>query len=200
MRNLLLETIKIKNGKIENIEWHNRRCNRSRKELFNATTPLDLETFISPPSKGLYRCRITYTEEVQTIEYLPYTPKRFNEFTLIKSQIEYHYKYNNRAELTALKKDYDEIIIEKEGLLTDTTIANIAFYNGQEWLTPKTPLLEGTIRAKLLHNNFLIPKDIKKKALKNFSHMALMNAMIGFQIQKNINIVTEQGKRCPLKI
>ena len=189
MNSLLFETIKIENSQIENIEWHNQRCNRSRAELFNAKAPLNLETFITAPPTGLYRCRITYKEDIHSVDYIPYTPKIFNKFTIIKSQIDYAYKYDNREALNNLQKLCNsEIIIEKDGLLTDTSIANIAFYNGQEWLTPKTPLLKGTMRAKLLHNRRLTPKNIKKEELQNFSHFALMNAMIGFQIQKNVNI------------
>ncbi len=188
INSLLFETIKIEDGQIENIEWHNRRCNRSRAKLFNATKALELGKVINPPQKGLYRCRITYQKDINSIEYIPYTPKIFNRFTIVKSQIEYSYKYNNREELNKLKNGYDEIIIEKDGLLTDTSIANIAFYNGKEWVTPQIPLLEGTVRARLLDNNFLIPKNIRKDELQKFSHFALMNAMIGFQIQKKFNI------------
>ncbi|SFV58794.1 Aminodeoxychorismate lyase [hydrothermal vent metagenome] len=195
---LLFETIKIENGQIENIEWHNQRCNRSRAELFNAKALLNLETFITPPLRGLYRCRICYKEDIHSIEYIPYTPRVFNKFTIVKSQIDYAYKYNDRKELESLQKlSKDEIIIEKDGLLTDTSIANIAFYNGKEWLTPNKPLLKGTMRAKLLYNNLLIEKDIRKEELENFSHFALMNAMIGFQVQKNFTI--DKGKKCQLK-
>ena len=105
------------------------------------------------------------------------------------STLDYRYKFNDRSKLTLLlDKNYDEIIIEKDGLLTDTSIANIAFYNGKEWLTPKTPLLEGTTRERLLKEKFLKLENIKKENIKNYSHFALMNAMIGFQIQKSINI------------
>lgn len=182
----LLETIKIEDGQIENIYWHNQRCNRSRVELFNENRILELSSFITPPTKGVYRCRILYGRDIESIEYIPYYRKKISSFTIIESQIDYKYKYSNREELDRLKDGYDEIIIEKDGLLTDTTIANIAFYNGKGWVTPKIPLLEGTVRAKLISNNFLIPKDIKKEELEDFSHFALMNAMIGFQIQKNI--------------
>jgi len=189
MDSLLFETIKIENGQIENIYWHNQRCNKSRAELFNAKTVLNLETFITAPSKDLYRCRICYKDDIHSVEYIPYTPKIFKKFTIVKSQLDYAYKYDNREELNNLQKLYkNEIIIEKNGLLSDTSIANIAFYNGKEWLTPKKPLLKGTMRAKLLHKKLLIPKNIRKEDLKNFSHFALMNAMIGFQIQKNFNI------------
>ena len=189
MRTLLLETIKIEDGQIANIFWHNKRCNQSRLELFNEKEALDLKNSIEPPQKGLYRCRILYNSKVKSVEYIPYTPKKIKSFKIIKSQIDYSYKYNNRDKLNQLMTpQYDEIIIEKNGFLTDTTIANIAFYSGKVWITPKTPLLAGTIRAKLIDKNFLIPKNIKKEELQNFSHFALMNAMIGFQIQKNITI------------
>ena len=189
MKNNLFETIKIDNGQIYNIEWHNLRCNKSRKDLFNEETPLNLEEFIEIPPKGLFRCRIVYRNNIESIEYIPYRRKKIKSFKVIKSQIDYAYKYNDRSDLNKLLlTEYDEIIIEKDGLLTDTSIANIAFYDGKQWLTPKTPLLQGTMREKLLDENFLKLKNIKSKEILNFSHFALMNAMIGFQIQKSITI------------
>ena len=189
MKPLLFETIKIENGQIENIQWHNQRYNRSCFELFQEKKEGDLATFITAPKRGLYRCRILYNEEIKSVEYIPYTPKKILHLKIVKSQIDYSYKYNNRDAFEELKqRGYEEIIIEKNGLITDTTIANIAFYNGTEWITPKTPLLEGTLRARLLNENFLKLKDIKKDEITNFSHFALMNAMIGFQIQKSVSI------------
>ena len=189
MKKELLETIKIEDGQIMNIEWHNRRFNKSRLELFNEKKVLNLEEFIEAPKEGLYRCRILYNKEIKSIEYIPYVPKIINSFKIVKSNIDYSYKYSDRIELNKLLlNSYDDIIIEKNGFLTDTTIANIAFYNGKQWITPKKPLLAGTMREKLLSKEFLIVKNIQKKDIQSYSHFALMNAMIGFQIQKNINI------------
>ena len=186
---LLFETIKIEDGLISNIYWHNQRCNRSRKALFKSQNDIDLEAFITAPTKGLYRCRIVYNDNIQSVEYIPYQAKQINSIKIIKSQIDYEYKYNNRDELTQLlEKEYDDILIEKNGFLTDTSIANIAFYTDSKWITPKQPLLRGTFREKLLKKGFLILKDIKKEEITYFSHFALMNAMIGFQIQENIHI------------
>ena len=83
---------------------------------------------------------------------------------------------------------YDEIIIEKGGYLTGTTISNIAFYDGERWLTPEHPLLPGTMRAKLLDEGFLHRKEIRKEDLKNYSQIALMNSMIGFKVLNNFTI------------
>ncbi|SFV66049.1 Aminodeoxychorismate lyase [hydrothermal vent metagenome] len=197
---MLIETIKIENGQIHNIEWHNQRFNSSRKELFELDEIINLKNHITPPTqKGVFRCRILYNKDIISIEYIPYQTRNLRTFKIIQSDIDYSYKYSNRITIEKLKAEalpYNEIIIEKDGLLTDTSIANIAFYNGTYWVTPKKPLLRGTMRANLLSNNQLIEKDIKVAELKDFSHFALMNAMIGFQIQKNIIIESKKEKLC----
>jgi len=83
---------------------------------------------------------------------------------------------------------FDEIIIEKDGYLTDSSIANIAFFDGIDWITPKKPLLNGTTRERLLDMKFLRTADIKSSDIKSFSGFALMNTMIKFSIQNNIYI------------
>ena len=197
---MFIETIKILDGKVYNIEWHNRRFNQTRLDIFGLDNSINLIKYINPPPIGLFRCRIVYDIDIISIEYIPYSPKINKSFKIVQSNIEYKYKYSNRDELNSLKDSangYDDIIIEKNGLLTDTTIANIAFFDGSEWITPKTPLLRGTIREKLVNRGFLIPKDINSDDLKHFSNFALMNAMIGFQIQKNIIIyVNRKEKIC----
>ena len=190
MSNLLLETIRIEKGQVVNIKWHNRRFHKTQKELFKIKSQLRLEEFITPPSKkGLYRCRILYNEKIQKIQYFPYQSKRFKKLKIVSSQLDYTYKYANRDKLNQLLiPTHDDIIIEKDGFLTDTSIANIAFFMGTQWFTPKTPLLQGSMREKLLSEGFLTVKNIKKEEIPQFSHFALMNAMIGFQIQENIII------------
>jgi len=189
---LLLETIKIENGKVFNLHYHQKRFEHSRKILFGIKEKIELSNLITvTPSKGLYRCRIVYNREIQSIEYLPYIPREINTLRIIPAKVEYPYKYLQRDDLdTLLKKnsDVDEILIEKEGLLTDTTISNIAFYDGKTWFTPHKPLLEGTMRAKLIKEGFLKTKDITKKELHLYTQVALINAMIGFKILNHPNI------------
>jgi 4-amino-4-deoxychorismate lyase len=182
---LLLETIKIEDGVIHNLSYHQHRCTKSRQILFDSHDVLNLSSSIDAPKMGLYRCRILYGEVLYSIEYIPYTPKEIQRVKIVSSDIEYSLKYANRDALNALlesNEDVDEVIIEKNGYLTDTTISNIAFFDGKQWVTPLKPLLEGTMRAKLIDEGFLRPKEIKKEDLKNYSQVALMNAMIGFKI------------------
>ena len=188
MHNTLFETIKIKDGQIFNLDWHNRRLEKSQKELFNFTSNIDLKAFISPPKTGLYRCKIIYNTTIQSVDYFEYEEKKFQNFQVLKSQLDYKYKYTDRSEFQQLLKEHDEVIIEKDGLLTDTSIANIAFFDGKKWLTPTKPLLEGTTRARLLEEGFLTLKDIRKEDIEKYSNFALMNAMIGFQIQNSVPI------------
>ena len=187
-----IETIKIEDGTVFNIKWHNFRLNYTRKEIFKTDNFLNLQEYINSfPKKGLLRCRLLYSKEIESIEYIPYTTREIKSLKVIQSNIEYNYKYANRDELNSLKEQfssYSDIIIEKNGLLTDTTIANIALFDRDSWITPKTPLLKGTIREKLIDRGFLLTKDIKSDDLNNFSNFALMNAMIGFQIKENIKI------------
>jgi len=187
---MLFETIKVEDGEIFNLKWHNQRFNKSRKELFYSTSDIDLKAFISPPKTGLYRCKIVFNNKIQSLEYFPYEAKIFQSFKVVKSQLDYQYKYTNRLAFQELVKKHGEVIIEKDGLLTDTSIANIAFFDGKTWFTPTTPLLKGTTRARLINEGFLTLKNIKKENIKKYSHFALMNAMIGFCIQKSVCIQT----------
>jgi len=194
---LLLETIKIEEGIISNLNYHQARFDKSREILFNTKKPLYLASIIQAPDKKLYRCRVLYNDKIQSIEYIPYQAKQIRNIKLVSSKIDYSFKYADRTELDALlskHNDADEILIEKNTYLTDTSISNIAFYDGKYWFTPKHPLLEGTMRKKLIDEGFLHTKNIRKETLSNYTHVALMNAMVGFKILKNITLYDETGR------
>lgn len=183
----LLETIKCEDGIIDNLTYHQERLERSRRELFGFTDPLELSSILKPPSHGLYRCRVLYSKTIESVEYIPYTPKLFNTLQIVASSITYDYKYANRRELESLLHTYphaDDIIIEKNGLITDTTIANLAFFDGEKWVTPKEPLLQGTMRAKLIDEGFLHTETIRSEQISSYEQVALINAMLGFKIIK----------------
>lgn len=187
----LLETIKIEDGIIGNLPYHQKRLNNSRKSVFDLEDPIDLKTHIKAPKKGLYRCRVTYAKTLKSIEYIPYVPKVIYALKVIPTTIDYSFKYAQRDYFTQLLKkhdDVDEVILEKEGYITDTTISNIAFYDGKVWVTPKYPLLKGTMREKLVDEGFLELRNIKKESLSCYTHLALINAMIGFKIIKPYKI------------
>jgi len=191
---LLFETIRIENGEVFNLSYHQKRFDQSRKALFDTEEKLALSNLITAaPSRGLYRCRIVYDREIQSIDYFPYAPKEINTLRIVPAEIGYSYKYLQRDSLDSLLRensDVDEIIIEKKGLLTDTTISNIAFYDGETWYTPADPLLEGTMRAKLIDEGFLKRREMTKEELPRYTQVALINAMIGFKILNHFAIQT----------
>ncbi|MDH4944591.1 aminotransferase class IV family protein [Sulfurimonas sp. C5] len=177
-----LETIKIYNQKVYNLEYHQKRVDTTIGQ-----GKLELSSIIQPTQKELTRCRIVYDEEGKyTIEYFPYKKRNIHSLKLVFcDDIDYDKKYENREKLNELfgkKESCDDILIVKNGLVTDTSIANIAFFDGVNWLTPKTPLLEGTMRAKLLNEEKIYLADIPYQELNKFQKIALLNAMIDFDI------------------
>ena len=98
--------------------------------------------------------------------------------------ISYTYKSSDREALNQLysqRGDADDILIVKKGLLTDTSIANIALYNGTEWYTPVSPLLKGTKRAFLIDQGIIREQNILIGNLDTYSKITLFNALIDFR-------------------
>lgn len=186
---MLFETISIIDGKALYVEYHQKRLDRSQKALFKSFTPIYLNKIIKPPSnRGKLKCKVIYADKLIEINFSAYYEKNIKSLKIIKSDIDYSFKYCNRDELNELyakRGSADDILIVKNGLITDTTIANIAFWDGFRWITPKSPLLKGTIRDRLIENGFLIQKDIYVDEIKKFKSFAIMNAMIGFKHIKN---------------
>ncbi len=182
MSRVFLETIKILDGVVLHLEYHQERLNTA----LNSTNRYNLYDLIDPPIDGLYKCRIVYDTKELKIEYLPYTKREIQTLKLVMNDtIEYSKKYANRDEINQLvnqKKNCDDILIIQNGLVLDTSVANIAFFDGKEWFTPKIPLLKGTCRARLLDEGKIIEKDISVQEIKSFKKIALMNAMIDFDI------------------
>lgn len=180
---LFLETVKAEHGRLFHLEYHQRRLERTLN-AFDIKKHYNLSELLDPPKEGLIRCRVLYGDKQISAVYLPYAPRTFNCLqAVIDDKIEYGFKYADR---TALDADFesrgacDDIVIVKNGLLTDTTVANIALYDGTRWITPKTPLLHGTTRERLLERGEIEEADIPLSELGRYERCALMNALIGF--------------------
>jgi 4-amino-4-deoxychorismate lyase len=194
---LLFETIRLQDGVLQNIEYHNLRLNHSRKSLFKSLENIDLEQIIQIPStcrKGVFKCKVKYgKKEVKSVDFEPYLPRIIKSLRLIEdNKISYDFKYINRGSLNELltkRERYDEIIIVKNGFVTDTSYSNIIFFDGIQWLTPSTPLLRGTMRSFLLENNLISETEIKATDLKLFQKARLINAMIPFESGTDIKMV-----------
>jgi len=179
------ETIRLLDGVVHNAEYHNRRLNQTRKNLYGSTTTIEILDYLPTlPTEGLHKIKITYVDTILDISIEPYTPRDITEFICVNTDMDYSYKYTHRDKLNQLTKDLkpnQEIIIIKDNLITDTSIANIAIYIDNIWLTPATPLLTGTTRAKLIDDQYLKKANLNIDDLNRATSIALMNAMIGFQ-------------------
>lgn len=135
------ETIKCEDYEIFNLEYHSKRVSNT------VGLNLNLQEYIYPPTNELLRCKLIYDESgVLEVDYFPYKKREINSFKLIfDDNIDYSKKYLNRDYLNNLfskKENCDEVMIIKNGLISDTTIANIAIYLDGIWITPKKPLLK----------------------------------------------------------
>jgi 4-amino-4-deoxychorismate lyase len=84
-------------------------------------------------------------------------------------------------DLLKLKGACDEIIIIKQGYVTDTSYTNIAFYDGEKWYTSDTPLLAGTCRASLIDEGVLSVKNIRETDIWKYKKVSLINAMMNLE-------------------
>ncbi|MEO6132617.1 MAG: aminotransferase class IV [Saprospiraceae bacterium] len=181
-----LETICIRDGQPQNLEWHQRRVDETLKNFYpvhHHTWTID--KWIDVPlefQEGLVRCRIVYDAHLLSIHYFLYTSRMIHSLKLIEGPpgIDYRYKYADRKTIEELynqRRNADDVLITKDGWITDTSIGNIAFGKNGRWYTPSIPLLAGTTWKRLISRGILIPKPIHQSEILTFDHFKTFNAM-----------------------
>lgn len=180
-----IETIRIEGGKIWNLPYHQQRLNRTMAHFWPEVTAIDLEEIHkeAPLTKEKTKVRVVYDKDgVKDVSFAEYHPLNIHSLRLVAcDDIDYSYKSADRSQLQKLKEqrgDCDEIIIVKDGLLTDTSYSNIALFDGEHWYTPKHPLLKGTMRQSLMDQGLLVEKDVRANDIQNFQKVSLLNAMM----------------------
>jgi len=182
-----IETIRIEEGTIPLLPEHQQRIGRTLAHL-GMTHPFLLEDVLVIPQearKGIIKCRVIYDKNgVIDIQFEPYIIKNIDTFSLVDiGSHTYTYKYENRDWIYDLLKGAaaSEIIMCKEDYITDASYANLAFFNGTSWVTPRHPLLYGTRRQQLIRTNILSEVAITIKELHNYSHIKCINAMMTWE-------------------
>jgi 4-amino-4-deoxychorismate lyase len=183
----LVESIKLKDGVIANLEYHQQRVDRSKNELFPGAGRILLADQISIPENcqsGTFKVRVLYGETLHRVEFEPYVLRRVESLKVVcHESIDYHLKFTDRAvleQLFAQRENCDDIIIIKNGLLTDSFAGNLLFSDGKRWVTPSSPLLKGTKRQFLLDQGIITEKSIRTEDLSGFECAGIINAMIDF--------------------
>lgn len=178
----LLETIMVRDGLIIHPAVHLRRMHYSAMECFGSAGFPDSGQFLTVPpeaSRGVWRCRIIYGREIETVGFIPYTPRQVRSLKIVTDDLlDYHLKFADRSRLDELfgkRGDCDDVIIAQHGRLTDTTIANLVFYDGTKWHTPAHPLLPGTQREWLLESRQIIESEITLSNYRSFQLAGMIN-------------------------
>jgi len=191
----LIETIQTLEGQPQRLAYHNERFNRSRKALFCLLEEVFLEEYLQIPieyQKGKVKCRIEYDEQVRKVVFEKYHERQVEAFHLVDSDIDYEFKYSDRAGFQKLKSSFSpssEIIIVKNGYITDTSYSNLVFKDHQgKWWTPHQTLLKGTQREFLLDEGIIEEREIKKEDLLQFSGFMMINAMLDFEEKRALRM------------
>ncbi len=166
------------------MHFHEHRLNYTRKKLLKRSDTLKIPP-PKPPDHGTYRYKVVYSHTINSCELTPYTRTLKRNIVALQKDIQYNFKFLDRECFDALRREnsnFDDVLVVKKGLVTDTTIANCAFFDGTKWLTPSTPLLRGTCRERLLRAKAIFPEKIYVKDLHTYSLVAFLNGLTGFYI------------------
>jgi 4-amino-4-deoxychorismate lyase len=192
---LCFETICVQNRQLVNLVYHEARLNKTRAELFGSEDQWNLSELIKIPdyvSDARHKCRLAYAADIDSIKWEPYNFRTITKIQRVyDNTVDYSYKYNDRTNLNNLyeqRKDAEEILIIKNGMVTDTLYCNVAFLRDGKWYTPDSPLLPGTQRAFLLDSGIIEKAGIPEKDILEYSHIRLFNAMVNWENAAELDI------------
>ncbi|MFM8913812.1 MAG: aminotransferase class IV [Flammeovirgaceae bacterium] len=180
-----IESIKLLDGEYHNLPLHDERryhtlvkvTGMKPKETLSQLLDLTLR-----PLKGLYKCRVIYNEDACQVEHVPYAMKRFDSLKVVSNDsIDYSFKFENRTDLNEIFQQRgacDEVVIVRNGWVTDASYANLLFKFGNDWITPTTCLLNGVMRQRLLADGKIKEDEIRVNDLSKFESVKLINAML----------------------
>lgn len=191
---LFIETICFLNGEFRNLELHQNRMNKTRFKCLGLDDEWDLSSILTIPQENLndkLKYRMIYGERLESVEFLPYQIRPIHSIRLVEhNSIEYKYKSLDRSTFDLLKDSVseDEIIIVRNGQITDTSYSNLIFNDGENWVTPRSFLLNGTMRQNLLRSGRIQEEEINPKDLNRFVSFKLINAMMDFEESPTLDI------------
>lgn len=184
----LFESICVFNGIIQNTEFHIQRFQNAFQKFYWEAPRFGLFDGIEIPKEfqqGKVKLRISYGETSKKHTLSPYTKKKVETLKLVvDDSIDYDLKFEERSQLTSLfqlREHCDDVLIIKNGRITDSSYANIAFWDGRTWHTPTSYLLRGTKRSQLVQYGHIQETTIGINDFGNFQGFQLINAMLDFE-------------------
>ncbi|WP_339841219.1 aminotransferase class IV [uncultured Maribacter sp.] len=191
----LFESVCIENGQMKNGQYHELRFKTSYFQFYGCEPKFSLFDKLNLPQLDRclkYKLRIDYKETDSTWTVSEYLNKIPTSLLLLKDDdIDYNLKYTDRKQLNQLyykKVDFEDVLIVKNGHITDATYSNIIFTDGHKIVTPSTPLLHGTCRARLIAEEKITEAPIKVDTIHLFESFQLINALNDFNEDRWIRI------------
>lgn len=192
---MFLETICILDGEVQNIEAHKKRMQETASYYrFVAPELPDIEALLTDGLReSKIKCRVCYHNDITSITFEKYIPRNIQSLKLINMFPDYAYKFSDRKvmdDLLKLRDGCDEILIIRNGLVTDTSYSNVVFNKDGEYFTPNFPLLNGTKRQKLINDRVIKEIEIGVDSIKEYEHVWLINALL--DIEDNVSLPVNQ--------
>ncbi len=190
----LLETIKFSGKRFHNLDYHQKRLNKARKELFGLKDEINLAAELKIPpgiSDSVFKVRVIYSDKIHDVEFHPYTIRNITSLQIVHADdIDYSYKYEDRSKLQKLlcKCTADDVVIIKDGFVTDTSYSNIVLSKSSKFFTPTTFLLNGTKRQKLLADGVIEESEISVGDIGKYEKIFLINSMMDLDDQQGIPV------------
>lgn len=135
-----------------------------------------------------------YNEKEYKLYFTQYVTKNIQSLKLVQSNvISYAFKFCDRSELNMLlnlKEECDDILVIKKGKITDTSFSNICLFNGENWITPDEPLLNGTCRQRMLLENRIEERPVYVADLYKYQKIVLINALRGDRFENPIPVTS----------
>lgn len=180
-----LETIRICDGQPLHLDWHQGRVSDTFSKFYPGAAPFRLESLFrtsTPPAGSDLRWRIRYDHISCETEFSSFQVKPLQSLQLIRLPPEYSYwyKFADRRilELASSRRGVaDDVLLIRDGWITDTTVANVAFLKNNRWYTPAIPLLAGTTWKRLVTHGTLTPRPIHVHDLDRYEACAVFNAL-----------------------
>lgn len=188
-----IESLKLVGERFSNIELHQQRIDLTSK-MFSINSKIELKDVSIPNFNDdlVRKCRIIYSKDDFSVSFSEYKQRKIENLKVVfDDTIDYSYKFENRDRLDSLFEDRggcSDIIIVKNGCLTDTSFSNIVLFDGDKYFTPSSFLLNGTMRQKLLIDNIIFEKEIKLEDIHSFKKLYLINALNSLEDSLSINV------------
>ncbi len=181
-----IESIQFKDGEYLNLPLHQARIDSVFKK-YNVETYSHNLNQILPDLKmdGIFKVRMVYDMDSEDaaydLEFAEYHQRKIQTLEIVHTELfDYSVKYESRDKINDLVElaSADDIIIAIDNHITDGSYFNLAFWDGINWVTPDTPLLNGVRRTQLLNEGKIQEQEITTEDISSFQKVSLINAML----------------------